>query len=66
MTDQTLFAALDVSLKKTSVCILDRDGRTVLEAVVASEPEALSGLSARQGVPPLAIKSRKSLANPAT
>ena len=37
-----IYAALDVSLEKTSVCILDRDGRTVLEAVVASEPEALA------------------------
>jgi hypothetical protein len=37
-----LYAALDVSLQKTSVCVLDRDGRTVLETVVASEPEALA------------------------
>jgi transposase len=42
MTTMEIYAALDVSLEKTSVCILDRDGRTVLEAVVASEPEALA------------------------
>ncbi len=37
-----LYAALDVSLQKTSVCVLDRDGQTVLEIAVASEPEALA------------------------
>jgi transposase len=42
MTVMELYAALDVSLHKTSVCVLDRDGQTVLEAVVASDPEALA------------------------
>ena len=37
-----LYAALDVSLLKTSVCVLDRDGQAVLETVVASEPAALA------------------------
>ncbi len=37
-----LYAALDVPLQKTSVCVLDRDGQAVLETVVASEPEALA------------------------
>ena len=35
------FAGLDVSVKETSVCIVDDAGRIVQEAKVASEPEAL-------------------------
>jgi transposase len=35
------FAGLDVSVKQTSVCIVDDAGKIVREARVASEPEAL-------------------------
>ena len=35
------FAGLDVSVKETSVCIVDDSGRIVREVRVASEPEAL-------------------------
>ena len=35
------FAGLDVSVKETSVCIVDDAGRMVKEVRVASEPEAL-------------------------
>ena len=35
------FAGLDVSVKETSVCIVDELGRIVREVKVASEPEAL-------------------------
>ena len=35
------FAGLDVSVKQTSVCIVDETGKIVREAKVASEPEAL-------------------------
>lgn len=35
------FAGLDVSVKETSVCIVDGTGRMVREVKVASEPEAL-------------------------
>jgi len=35
------FAGLDVSVKETSVCIVDGAGKIVREARVASEPEAL-------------------------
>jgi len=35
------FAGLDVSVKETSVCIVDDTGRMVREVKVASEPEAL-------------------------
>ena len=35
------FAGLDVSVKETSVCIVDDTGRIVREVKLASEPEAL-------------------------
>src|SRR5205823_1355443 len=35
------FAGLDVSVKETSVCIVDDTGRIVREMKVASEPQAL-------------------------
>jgi hypothetical protein len=35
------FAGLDVSVKQTSICIVDDTGRIVREVKVASEPEAL-------------------------
>ena len=34
------FAGLDVSVKETSVCIVDEMGKIVREVKVASEPEA--------------------------
>jgi transposase len=38
------FAGLDVSVKETSVCIVDDTGKIVRELRVASEPEALSAV----------------------
>ena len=35
------FAGLDVSVKATSVCIVDDAGKVVREVKVTSEPEAL-------------------------
>ena len=35
------FAGLDVSVKETSVCIVDDTGKIVREVRVASEPDAL-------------------------
>ena len=35
------FAGLDVSVKETSICIVDDTGRIVREVKAASEPEAL-------------------------
>ena len=35
------FAGLDVSVKETSVCIVDEAGKIVREVKVASEPDAL-------------------------
>lgn len=37
------FAAIDVSLELSSVCVVDAAGKIVREAKVASEPEALVG-----------------------
>src|ERR1051325_6098085 len=38
------FAGLDVSVKDTSVCIVDDTGKIVREVKVASEPDALLGV----------------------
>ena len=35
------FAGLDVSVKETSICIVDDTGRIIREVRVVSEPEAL-------------------------
>src|SRR6516165_1329797 len=35
------YAGIDVSLKESSVCVLDATGKVIREAKVASEPEAL-------------------------
>ena len=37
------FAGLDVSVKETSVCIVDDTGKIVREVKVASEPESVVG-----------------------
>ena len=42
-------AGLDVSVKETSVCIVDDTGRIVREVKVASEPEALLGVLKNPG-----------------
>ena len=45
------FAGLDVSVKETSVCIVDDTGRIVREVKVASEPEALLQVLVKPCVP---------------
>jgi transposase len=40
------YAGLDVSLKETSVCIVDRAGQVVREVKVATEPEAILAILA--------------------
>jgi hypothetical protein len=37
-----LYAALDVAIKKTALCIVDREGAVVLETNVASDPDAFA------------------------
>lgn len=36
------YAALDVSLETTTLCVLDRDGSVLLEAVVETDPDAIA------------------------
>src|SRR3954447_16017987 len=43
-------AGIDVSLERSSVCVLDATGRIVREAKVASEPEALVDFFRRLGL----------------
>ena len=38
----TFYAALDVSLDKTAVCVMGRDGSIIREIEVATCPEALA------------------------
>src|ERR671912_629944 len=45
------YAGIDVSLERSSVCVVDARGRIIREAKVASEPEALVGLFRQLGVP---------------
>ncbi len=44
-------AGIDVSLERSSVCVVDATGKIVREAKVASEPEALVGFFRRLGLP---------------
>jgi transposase len=45
------YAGIDVSLKDSSVCVVDASGKIVREAKVASEPEALLRFFAEFGFP---------------
>ena len=45
------YAGIDVSLERSSVCVVDSTGRIVREAKVASEPEALVRLFGQLGLP---------------
>lgn len=45
------YAGIDVSLERSSVCVVDASGRIVREAKVASEPEALVGFFGQLGLP---------------
>src|ERR687889_508126 len=44
------YAGIDVSLERSSVCVVDATGRIVREAKVASEPEALVGFFSQLGL----------------
>ncbi len=43
------FAGLDVSVKETSICVVDDTGRIVREVKVASEPVALLSVLTNPG-----------------
>jgi transposase len=44
------YAGVDVSLERSSVCVVDATGKVVREAKVASEPEALVGFFGQLGL----------------
>ncbi len=43
-----LYVGLDVSLKETSICVVDRDGTIMAEGTVISEPEAIASYLASE------------------
>ena len=45
------YAGLDVSLRETSLCIVDEEGAIVREAKVASDPDALAAWLGALGLP---------------
>ena len=45
------YVGIDVSLERSSVCVVDATGKIVREAKVASEPEALVRLFGQLGLP---------------
>jgi hypothetical protein len=42
-TVMSLFAGLDISVKTTAICVLDANGRVLLETMVDSAPEVIAG-----------------------
>jgi hypothetical protein len=42
MADQPRFAALDVSLEKTTICVMSLDGIIRREAVLLTDPDAIA------------------------
>jgi transposase len=42
------YVGLDVSLKETSICVLDQSGAVVFEGTVASNPQAIARLLRRR------------------
>src|SRR3712207_8449653 len=44
------YAGIDVSLERSSVCVVDATGKIIREAKVASEPEPLVGFFAGLGL----------------
>ena len=49
------YAGIDVSLERSSVCVVDSSGQIIREAKVASEPEALVGFFGQLGLPVVRI-----------
>jgi transposase len=45
------YAGIDVSLERSSVCVVDASGRIIREAKVPSEPQALVGFFRQLGLP---------------
>ena len=49
------YAGIDVSLERSSVCVVDATGRIIREAKVPSEPEALVAFFGQLGLRPTRI-----------
>ena len=49
------YAAIDVSLEWSSVCVVDATGKVLREAKVASDPEALVGFFRENGLIPARV-----------
>src|SRR3954452_3113159 len=58
------YAGIDVSLERSSVCVVDGTGKIVREAKVASEPEALVAFFGQLGLslPRVRARSRAAVA----
>ena len=48
MADQPCFAALDVSLEKTTICVMSLDGSILREAVVTTDPLLIARRALRE------------------
>jgi hypothetical protein len=60
-----VFIGLDVSLAKTAVCVVDRDGGVLWQGKVPSEPEPLiKRLSEWSGVTPISTCITVSISGP--
>ena len=44
-----LFVGLDVSVRTTSICAMDTDGRLIRESRIETEPEAIADLGHIRG-----------------
>jgi len=47
----SLFAGLDISVKTTAICVLDKNGKVLLETTVDSNPQAIAELLCRLDEP---------------
>jgi len=41
-TAMEYFAGLDVAMEETAICVIDREGKVVLETMVTTDPDAIS------------------------
>ena len=53
------YAGLDVSVKETSVCIVDKTGKVIREVKVATKPVAILAVLTEQALPLSALVLRR-------
>ena len=58
------YAGIDVSLERSSVCVVDATGRIIRETKVASEPEAAAAATAPSAVKRSPGRPRKAITAP--